>query len=181
MVDKKKPGYFGKKRFSVLSGILLLVSLTVAGYFLMNERGYHKEVKTNHAEGPAFRKDGLLWMMEANNNDTLQLIEIEIANDNESIERGLMYRRSMDENKGMLFIFPDERPRSFWMKNTYIPLDIIFVNSQMEIVSIKEHNTQLGEWSIPSEKPAMYVVEVNAGFCGRHGIKTGDKIFFSKI
>ena len=64
----------------------------------------------------------------------------------------------------MLFIFDNERPLSFWMKNTYIPLDIIYVNKSLEIVTIQENTMPLNEKPIPSEKPALFVVEVNAGY-----------------
>jgi hypothetical protein len=78
----------------------------------------------------------------------------------------------------MLFINSEEEMQSFWMKNTYIPLDMIFVNANKEIVTIHVNTTPLKEWNYTSTKPALYVVEVNAGFTNRHGIGTGDKIDF---
>ncbi|MBK8552795.1 MAG: DUF192 domain-containing protein [Ignavibacteria bacterium] len=92
----------------------------------------------------------------------------------------MMYRRSMDDNKGMLFIFETEEPQSFWMKNTVIPLDIMFVNSKKEIIKIHKNTIPFSEKSLPSEKPATYVVEVRGGFADEYGIKEGDGINFVK-
>ena len=86
----------------------------------------------------------------------------------------------MKENHGMLFIFPYEAEQSFWMKNTVIALDMIFVNSKLEIVKIHHNTTPFSEQSYSSGKPAEYVVEVNAGYSNRMGIKEGDKIIWTR-
>ena len=86
----------------------------------------------------------------------------------------------MDENQGMLFIFDDSSPRYFWMKNTYISLDIIYIDENFRIVSIQKTALPRSEESLPSEKPAKYVVEVNAGFTDKYKINKGDKISFLK-
>ena len=109
-------------------------------------------------------------------------IKIEIAETEGAITQGLMHRKSMDFDKGMLFIFPDSDTRSFWMKNTIIPLDIIFVSETMEIVAIKDHTTPYSTASVPSDdKQAKYVIEVNAGFTGNVGIKVGDTVSFERL
>ena len=84
----------------------------------------------------------------------------------------------MEEMQGMLFIFPDERYQSFWMLNTLFSLDMIFINSKKEIVTIHKNTKPLSEQSYPSSEPAQYVLEVNAGFCDRYNIKQGDKVFW---
>ncbi len=127
---------------------------------------------------PTFRKDGELSFLSSSDENIIKKINIEIANDYVTRMQGLMYRDSMAINQGMLFIFDTEEPQSFWMKNTYIPLDIIFVNSSRRIVKIQHNTTTLSEASIPSIKPALYVVEVNAGFCKKYDIKEGDIIKF---
>jgi hypothetical protein len=114
----------------------------------------------------------------ANNSAQIQL-DIEIADNDEERMRGLMDRQNLPDNAGMLFIFPNEEPRSFWMKNTFISLDIIYINSRKEIGSIQKYTQPKSTYSIPSEKPAMYVLEVNAGFTDKNGINAGDKIDFS--
>jgi uncharacterized membrane protein (UPF0127 family) len=94
---------------------------------------------------------------------------------------GLMFRKSMDDAKGMLFIFDKSEEHSFWMKNTVMSLDIIFINENKEIVKIHKNTKPFSTESLPSIKPSMYVVEVQAGFTDKYGIKEGDKIDFSKL
>ena len=66
--------------------------------------------------------------------------------------------------------------RSFWMKNTILPLDIIFIDEHYSVINYQENTLPFSEQAYPSDKPAKYVVEVNAGFCKRHGIENGTKI-----
>ncbi|HEY3251099.1 MAG TPA: DUF192 domain-containing protein [Ignavibacteria bacterium] len=103
-------------------------------------------------------------------------IDVEIAETEETRHLGLMYRESMKEEEGMLFIFPFEEPQGFYMRNTIIPLDIIFVNSKKKIVKIHKRTEPFSEKTLPSFKPSIYVVEVNAGFTDKFGIKEGDYI-----
>lgn len=96
--------------------------------------------------------------------------------------RGLMGRKYLGDFEGMLFVFNDEARRSFWMKNTFIPLDLIFISQDKKIVEIKPNFVPclVGECPVyRSQLPAKYVLEVNAGFCERHQIKIGDGVKFS--
>lgn len=131
-------------------------------------------------EGPIFKKEGMLSFISKEKGDTISTIAIEIAETDEERARGLMDRKSMPDSVGMLFIFPAPEEQSFWMKNTYISLDIMYVNEKMEIVSIQKYATPLSEESLPSFKKAQYVVEVNAGYTDRKKIKYGDRIAFRK-
>jgi uncharacterized membrane protein (UPF0127 family) len=79
----------------------------------------------------------------------------------------------------MIFLFENNRPRSFWMANTPLSLDILFVNSDLEIVRIHRNTTPFSQESIESERPAKYVVEVNAGYTLRHDITEGHRIDFN--
>lgn len=106
----------------------------------------------------------------------LGAVDIEIADDEAKRMQGLMYRETMKESQAMLFIFPDEAERSFWMKNTIISLDMIYANARNEIVGIQKNTTPYSEESYPSNAPARYVVEVVAGYCESHSIKVGDQI-----
>jgi len=106
-------------------------------------------------------------------------IEIEIADTYEARLQGLMYRTKLDDGNGMLFIFDDELIRMFWMKNTLIPLDIIFFNSKMEAVSIVENMTpcvtrECAEYS--SIYLAKYALELPVGYVKKEGIKVGDRL-----
>lgn len=130
--------------------------------------------------GPAFKKEGQLFFIGKAKNDTIRKIDIELATTDEERANGLMNRKSMSDEQGMLFVFPAAEEQSFWMKNTYISLDIIYVNEQLEIVSVQKYATPLSEESLPSFKKAMYVVEVNAGFCDKYHIAYGDRISFIK-
>ncbi|MEW6506481.1 MAG: DUF192 domain-containing protein [Bacteroidota bacterium] len=127
----------------------------------------------------AFHKEGEL-VFTTNNGNTISKIDIEIADDDQQRELGLMMRRSLKEDNGMLFIFPLETLQAFWMKNTIIPLDIIYVNAQNEIVKIYKNTVPYSEKSLPSGKPSLYVVEVNSGYTDKHGIKEGDKIIWKR-
>jgi uncharacterized membrane protein (UPF0127 family) len=125
-----------------------------------------------------FVKQGELAFIGSAASDTLALIEIEVADTDFLRGRGLMHRKSIPENAGMLFLMRFEEIQSFWMRNTHISLDMIFVNREKEIVTIHANTTPLREISYTSTAPALYVVEVNAGFSYRNNIKVGDRISF---
>lgn len=101
---------------------------------------------------------------------------IEIAEKQAEQMRGLMYRQLMSEHFGMLFIFQSESPRSFWMRNTFIPLDMLFIESDGDIVSIIENAEPLTETSRRSAGPAKYVLELAGGESARAGIAAGDHV-----
>jgi uncharacterized membrane protein (UPF0127 family) len=102
--------------------------------------------------------------------------QVEIADDDRETTIGLMFRREMASNEGMLFDFRDEEPRSFWMRNTYIALDMIFIKADGTIDSIAERTTPLSEKSVPSKGPVRFVLEVNAGTSDSLDIEAGDKV-----
>ncbi|OGJ21941.1 hypothetical protein A3K73_04825 [Candidatus Pacearchaeota archaeon RBG_13_36_9] len=105
-------------------------------------------------------------------------INAEIADTPEKIERGLMYRESLGKNEGMLFIFWEEKETNFWMKNTLIPLDMIFLNKDGEIVNIVENAVPCNSSNCIlylSEVPVKYVIEVNAGFVKENEIEVGER------
>jgi uncharacterized membrane protein (UPF0127 family) len=104
---------------------------------------------------------------------------IEIAEDDASREHGLMDRTQMDEDHGMLFIFPDDAPRAFWMKNTKIPLDMIFLDGDRKIVSVTHGAEPCVTERCPaytSGAPARYVLELNAGQAAKLGLTSGDEM-----
>ena len=106
-------------------------------------------------------------------------MEIEIADTDFEIQTGLMYRESMQNNQGMLFVFVDEENRFFYMKNTKIPLDLIYINSKKNIVGFQKNAKPFDETSLPSNAPAKYVLEINAGLIDQLKIAIGDRITFS--
>jgi uncharacterized membrane protein (UPF0127 family) len=106
----------------------------------------------------------------------VRVFEVERAVTPEEQETGLMYRRELAEGKGMLFDLGDERPAVFWMKNTYVSLDMIFIRADGSIASIAENTPPLSEARIFSGAPVRGVLEVVAGTAKRYGIAPGDKV-----
>jgi uncharacterized membrane protein (UPF0127 family) len=129
--------------------------------------------------GPQFEKEGVLHFINEQG-DTLRTIDIEIADTESERTIGLMHRRSMTDTQGMLFIFEEEERRSFWMRNTLIGLDIMFIRANGEVESIAKYTVPLDERSIPSKGPSTYVLEVIEGFCDRYGIKEGTKVSYQR-
>ena len=113
--------------------------------------------------------------------DTVSTVDVAVADDNESRSEGLMNVNELPANSGMLFIFSNNQARSFRMANTPLPLDIIFVNSDMNIVRIHRNTQPYSQESIQSEAPAQFVVEVNAGYTLEHDIREGMKIAFEGV
>jgi hypothetical protein len=108
-------------------------------------------------------------------------VTVEIARTPAQRQLGLMYRKSLPGGNGMLFIGDADTRQSFTMKNTLIPLDIIFISSDKSIVGCVENARPLTEGPYATEQPSRYVLEVNAGFCKKHGIAAGDKVIFNTI
>lgn len=101
---------------------------------------------------------------------------VELAATPEERSRGLMFRRSMPAEQGMLFDFGRVQPVSMWMRNTYIPLDMLFIAEDGEIVRIAADTEPLSERTIPSGQPVLSVLELNAGTARRLGIEAGDRV-----
>jgi len=92
-----------------------------------------------------------------------------------------MYRDAMETGQGMLFIFPKVAYHSFYMKNTRIPLDIIYIDENRTVASMVKNAQPLNEAGLPSEVPVMYVLEINAGLSDVWGLQVGDRIAFQKL
>jgi uncharacterized membrane protein (UPF0127 family) len=137
-----------------------------------------KSHKTESKVVVSFKKEGVLQLKKANTDALIKVLDIEIADDEYETQTGLMYRTELGENQGMLFIFPDVQMRSFYMKNTKIPLDIIYIDENKGIVSIQKNAKPYDERSLPSEAPAKYVLEINAGLSDEWELAQGDKIIF---
>jgi uncharacterized membrane protein (UPF0127 family) len=101
---------------------------------------------------------------------------VEVMRSGPQRERGLMFRRFLPQERGMLFDFATERPVMMWMKNTYLPLDMIFIGRAGKVVGLAENTEPLSEKIIPSGAPAYGVLEVNAGTAARIGLRIGDSV-----
>ena len=106
-------------------------------------------------------------------------VAVEVASTASQREVGLMYRKHLDDNAGMIFVFPDAAPRNFWMHNTPIPLDMIFADANGVVLGIVANAEPFSDKLLGVEGNAGYVLEVNGGFCAKNGIKAGDKLDFS--
>ena len=103
-------------------------------------------------------------------------LQLEIADTLQKRTLGLMFRKTLPANNGMLFLFDTLQKGSMWMKNTYIPLDMMFFNKQFEIVHIHENAVPQDETIITTPMPVWGVIEVNAGYVRQNNIQSGDKI-----
>lgn len=159
----KVPFYKTKKVLIALIPVLIFIVV----YFV-----YIKK-KSNE---PEWIKEGTVTFLNKDNHSQISLIDVEAAINPTERQQGLMYRTHMDEDKGMIFIFEREDMQSFWMKNTVIPLDIIFIDGRGVINTIHKNTTPYSEKPLPSKGRSQFVVEVNGGYCERHGVKEGDLI-----
>jgi uncharacterized protein len=106
-------------------------------------------------------------------------VAVEVASSGPQRELGLMFRKHLDDNAGMIFVFPDAAPRNFWMHNTPIPLDMIFADSNGVVTGIVANAEPYSDKLLGVAGNAEYVLEVNGGFCAKSGIRPGDKMDFS--
>ena len=143
-------------RFLAIIPRLLLLSLLLPS--MAPARAAPTESLIVHAGGSAYRFD------------------IELATTPDQRERGLMYRKSLGANAGMLFMYPDEEPVAFWMKNTLIPLDMLFIKADGQIVHVARNAAPLDETPIASGQPVRAVLEINGGAADALGIKEGDTV-----
>ena len=143
-------------RFLAIIPRLLLLSLLLPS--MAPARAAPTESLIVHAGGSAYRFD------------------IELATTPDERERGLMYRKSLGANAGMLFMYPDEEPVAFWMKNTLIPLDMLFIKADGQIVHVARNAVPLDETPIASGQPVRAVLEINGGAADALGIKEGDTV-----
>ena len=104
------------------------------------------------------------------------LLDVEIASDDAERARGLMFRKQMPEMAGMIFVFPETSVHSFWMKNTLIPLDMLFAAADGTIVGIVEGAEPRTLSPRAVETESKYVLEVNGGWCARNGVAAGDRV-----
>ncbi|NMB76374.1 MAG: DUF192 domain-containing protein [Myxococcales bacterium] len=108
-------------------------------------------------------------------------VRVEVVRRPEERERGLMYRRQLDEDAGMLFVYPAEGRLRFWMKNTYLPLDMIFIGDNRRIVGVVKRAAPLTEEGREVDAPARFVLEVNGGFFERHRVQLGGEVRFENV
>lgn len=108
-------------------------------------------------------------------------VTVEIARTPRQIQRGLMYREHMPPDHGMLFLMREERIHSFWMRNTLIPLDMIFIGKDMTVAGVVANTEPLTDTSRRVDRPSYYVLEVNAGWAAAHHVEAGTRVRFRHV
>lgn len=156
----------------------VIIIFSLALFFNCKEE---KPKKTKDKIAVSFKKEGTLKLKKAENDSIIKTLDIEIADNDYETQTGLMYRTELGKNQGMLFIFPNTDYRSFYMKNTKIPLDIIYIGEDKSIVSFQKNAKPLDETSLPSNALAKYVLEINAGLSDQWQLAVGDKITFEVL
>ena len=140
-----------------------------------------KPTKTEDRIVVNFKKEGVLSLFKSKTDSVIRTIDIEIADNDYQTQTGLMYRSKLETNHGMLFIFADTQFRNFYMKNTKIPLDIIYLDETKTIVSIQKNAKPFDETSLPSEAPAKFVLEINGGLSDEWQIEVGDRVDYKVL
>jgi len=154
-----------KKRFFYLS--FLIIILLVLGLF------FYKRIKTNQQKSIQPKLNVPMLEFYDNQDKKIASFKAEIARTPAEHQRGLMYRKHLPEDQAMLFVFQKEKQLSFWMKNTLIPLDIIFISQDKKVISISDEAQpcrQLHCKSYYSNGKVQYVVEINVGLAKKLGI-----------
>ena len=169
-------------RALVAALVLLLASLLLAAGCGGEEKGESPCGSAPETTASSAPDDSATVALSPSGGGERVELEVEIADDIFESMRGLMYRTELAENRGMLFVFAEEQQRSFWMKNTFIPLSIAYIDSEGRIVDIQKMEPVNNEQTVPdadlpryvSAEPAMYALEVNQGFYEECGIEVGD-------
>lgn len=167
-----------KKRSSTAAMLVVATFFVViAAYILQGAYGIADDgLDANGNPTPvAFEKDKLSIETKKGKVE----IEVEVAKSALQQERGLMYRKSLPENTGMIFLFPKSGELTFWMKNTYIPLDMLFVDEKGVITRVVENAKPLSTRYIHSIGKAIAVIELAGGSAAKLNIATGDKVHYS--
>ncbi len=135
---------------------------------------------TIKTEEVRFTREGSMDIFKKESDSLLVQLNIEFAESDYETQTGLMYRKGMEDNQAMLFIFPEVAMHSFYMKNTAFPLDIIFIDENLKIASFQENAQPFKENGLSSKVPIKYVLEVNAGLSKAWGLEVGDLIEFTR-
>jgi len=150
--------------------ILVLLLFNFSGFGCKAENSHTKST-TEHTESTT---QGNLKKLMVKDSE----IWVEIADSDEERMKGLMWREQMPEDQGMLFVFPHAQIQSFWMRNTYLPLDIAFIDAQWQITDIHQMEPLIDTIYYRSSVPVPYALEMNQGWFSDHQVQVGDKVSF---
>lgn len=150
------------RAFAALAALLILLGAPVSGALAQQQPPQLVDFKP-----------GVVTVVTASGSHKFT---VELAIDQAQREQGLMFRKSLGKDAGMLFLYPSPQPIAVWMKNTFIPLDILFIGTDGTITSLHERAVPMTTTTISSEGLAKAFLELNGGTASRLGIKVGDKI-----
>jgi uncharacterized membrane protein (UPF0127 family) len=108
-------------------------------------------------------------------------LSVEVAEDDPQRAYGLMFKKQMGDDEGMIFLFDETREHIFWMKNTFIPLDMVFIGDDRRVEGVYENAEPFSLQRMTVQKPSRYVLEVNAGWCRQHGVGAGAQLRFDGV
>jgi len=163
---------------SIIKQPVFLLAIVLSSFFYSCKEASNKSIKSVDV---VFTKEGELELRKGITDSLITKLNIEFAESDYETQTGLMYRKSMQDNQGMLFIFQEERMHSFYMKHTEIPLDIIFIKADLTIASFQENAKPFNETGLSSKVPIQYVLEVNAGLAEKWQLEIGDSINYQKM
>jgi len=156
--------------------VLVLLALLLAGCDGVSDAGASVSPDASDTGSSGAASTSELRTVTIDSGEDEVEVRVEIADDLDEQTQGLMHRTALAENRGMLFVYTDEEARSFWMKNTLIPLSIAYIDSDGRIVDIQDMKPLDDEPPhYVSVEPAQYALEVNQGFFDERGVKVGDK------
>jgi len=177
--EDQKKSVSRSRRLTVIDLVIILAIVT--GLTLFYRYSADRAVSLSAPETTVTKlKQGKVIFFDSENKKNLEIL-VEIAENDYQQAKGLMFREDIPENQGMLFTYEEDLQRYFWMKNTTVPLDIIFVDATLKIIKIHKNTQPNSDQLYPSEKPAKFVVEVRSGFTDRYGIETGNQILWEYL
>jgi uncharacterized membrane protein (UPF0127 family) len=168
-------------RLSFRSGhyvVLLAVCLGVSACKSTSSTSSNSTADTSKKPVQDAPPPGALATLSAPGHDPVR-VRIEVVQSAEDRQRGLMYRKHLDPDAGMLFLFEQPQQLTFWMHNTLIPLDMLFITTDWKVLGIVENATPLTDSARSVPGLSQYVLEVNAGFARRHGLGPGTSVDYT--
>jgi hypothetical protein len=155
-----------------ITGVIAIFVIAAIAIIAMPKKS---QDTVSNSTTPMFKKQGALTFIGKNTRPIMK-IDIEISDNDSKREVGLMGRPTMEERQGMLFIFEQAQFQSFWMHNTILPLDMLFIDASGEIKTIHKNTTPFSDQTYQSTVPVIYVLEVMGGFTDKYNVAVGDHI-----
>jgi len=160
--------------------LTLFVIIKISPKFKSSKTHVTGRVHINKVKNQSFSNDAKGWFVNSNG-ETVAVMNLELAETKQKIDKGLTHRKTLEASNGILFVFPDLAPQTFWMKDTFIPLDVLFMNESGVVVNIVENTVPHSLDLIKSKVSVKYVLEVNSGFVKENRLRLGSKLTFEKI